>query len=52
MRQLAMLVLILNLLASIRSAFRNRVEIALENLALRQQLSTLRRSSGVRTATW
>jgi hypothetical protein len=40
-----MLSLLLNLLSSLHSAFRTRAEIALENLALRQQLATLRRSS-------
>jgi hypothetical protein len=45
MRHLAMLALILNLLATHRSAVRPRAELALENLALRQQLGTLRRSS-------
>jgi putative transposase len=40
-----MLDLLLNLLASLRSGFRTRAELAIENLALRQQLATLRRSS-------
>ena len=40
-----MLALLLNLLASLRSAFRTRAELALENLALRQQLATLHRSA-------
>ena len=40
-----MLALLLNLLATLRSALRTRTELALENLALRQQLGTLRRSS-------
>jgi putative transposase len=45
MRYPAMLALLLNLLASLRSAFRTRAELALENLALRQQLATLHRSA-------
>jgi transposase InsO family protein len=45
MRHQAMLDLLLNLLASLRSGFRTRAELAIENLALRQQLATLRRSS-------
>ena len=45
MRNLAMLGLLLNLLASLRSALRTRGELALENLALRQQLGTLHRST-------
>jgi hypothetical protein len=45
MRHLAMLALLLNLLASLRSAFQTRAELALENLALRQQLATLSRST-------
>jgi putative transposase len=40
-----MLELLLNLLASLRSALRTRAELALENLALRQQLGTLRCTS-------
>ena len=44
MRQLPMLAL-LKLLATLRSSLRTRAELALENLALRQQLGTLRRSS-------
>jgi putative transposase len=40
-----MLDLLLNLLASFRSGFRTRAELVLENLALRLQLATLRRSS-------
>ena len=38
-----MLALLLNLLASVRSAFRTRADLALENLALRQQLTALHR---------
>jgi hypothetical protein len=41
----AMLALLLSLLATLRSALRTRAELALESLALRQQLVTLRRSS-------
>ena len=37
--------LLLNLLSALRSALRTRAELALENLALRQQLATLSRSS-------
>ena len=40
-----MLALLLTLLGTLRSALRTRAELALENLALRQQLATLRRSS-------
>ena len=40
-----MFALLLNLLRSLRSAFRTRAELALENLALRQQLASLHRSS-------
>jgi hypothetical protein len=40
MRHQAMLDLLLNLLASLRSGFRTRAELAIENLALRQQLAT------------
>ena len=40
-----MLALLLHLLASFRSALRTRTELALENLALRQQLGALRRAS-------
>ena len=40
-----MLSLLLNLLSSLRSAFRTQAELVLDNLALRQQLGTLRRSS-------
>ena len=45
MRQSAMLELFLDLLATLRSAPRTRTELALENLALRQQLGTLRGTS-------
>ena len=41
MRPPVMPSLLLNLLASFRSAFRTRTELALENLALRQQLLTV-----------
>ena len=40
-----MLALLLTLLGTLRSALRTRAELALENLALRQQLACLRRSS-------
>jgi len=40
-----MFALFLDLLASLRSAFRARPELVLENLAFRQPLATLRRSS-------
>jgi putative transposase len=40
-----MLALLLNLLAILRSVLRVRTELALENLALRQQLAALRRST-------
>jgi hypothetical protein len=36
-----MLALLLNLFATLRSALRTRAELALENLALRQQLAAL-----------
>ena len=45
MRHLAMFALLLTLLATLRSALRTRAELALENLALRQQLAALRRST-------
>jgi putative transposase len=38
--------LLMSLLGALRSAFRPRAELALENLALRQQLANLRRTSG------
>ena len=44
MRNLAMLALLFNLLATLRSALRTRTELALENLAFCQPLATLRRS--------
>ena len=40
-----MFAVFLNLFASLRSALRTRTELALENLALRQQLASLHRSS-------
>jgi transposase InsO family protein len=40
-----MAALILNILGSLRSALRTRADLALENLALRQQLINLRRTS-------
>jgi putative transposase len=45
MQHPAMLVLLLSLLATLRSAFHTHAELALENLALRQQLASLSRSS-------
>lgn len=45
MRLVAMLALFLNLLATIRAACRTRAELALEDLALRQQLASLRHAS-------
>jgi transposase InsO family protein len=41
-----MAALFMSLLGAIRSAFRTRAELAIENLALRQQLANLRRTSG------
>jgi hypothetical protein len=41
-----MAALFMSLLGSLRSAFRTRAELALENLALRQQLANLRHTSG------
>jgi putative transposase len=45
MRYPTMFALLLDLLAALRSAFRTRAELALENLALRQQLATLSRTA-------
>jgi putative transposase len=45
MRYPTMFALLLNLLATLRPAFRTRAELALENLALQQQLATLSRSA-------
>ena len=42
----AMVALFMSLLGALRSAFRTRAELALENLAPRQQLANLRRTSG------
>jgi transposase InsO family protein len=42
----AMAALFMSLLGALRSAFRTRAELALENLALRQQLANLRHTSG------
>ena len=42
----AMADLFMSLLGTLRSAFRTRAELALENLALRQQLANLRHMSG------
>jgi hypothetical protein len=42
----AIAALFMSLLGSLRSAFRTRAELALENLALRQQLANLRHTSG------
>ena len=41
-----MVALFLSLIGALRSAFRTRADLALENLALRQQLANLRRTSG------
>ena len=46
MHHRAMVDLFLSLLGALRSAFRSRASLALENLALRQQLANLRRTSG------
>jgi transposase InsO family protein len=46
MHHRAMVDLFLSLLRALRSAFRSRANLALENLALRQQLANLRRTSG------
>src|ERR1035437_6537745 len=42
----AMTGLCMSLLGALRSALHTRAELALENLALRQQLANLRRTSG------
>jgi hypothetical protein len=42
----AMVALLLSLLGVLRSAFRTRADLALESLAVRQQLANLRRTSG------
>jgi hypothetical protein len=42
----AMAALFMSLLGVLRSAFCTRAELALENLALRQQLANLRHTSG------
>jgi putative transposase len=41
----AMVALVLSLLGALRSALHTRADLALENLALRQQLTNLRRTS-------
>ena len=41
-----MAALLLSILGALRAAFRSRADLALENLALRQQLANLRRASG------
>src|SRR5450759_2973494 len=46
MHHRAMVDLFLSLLGALRSAFRSRASLALENLALRQQLANVRRTSG------
>jgi hypothetical protein len=46
MHHRAMAVLLLSILGVLRAAFRARADLALENLALRQQLANLRRTSG------
>src|SRR5450432_1009821 len=45
MHHRAMVTVILSLLGALRSALRTRADLALENLALRQQLANLRRTS-------
>jgi hypothetical protein len=45
MRHFAMSSLLLNLFGTLRSALRTRAELAFENLALRQQLASLRRTT-------
>jgi hypothetical protein len=47
---LAMVALVLRLLGALRSALRTRADLALENLALRQQLANLLRASTRRAA--
>jgi transposase InsO family protein len=42
----ALVALFMSLLGALRSAFRTRAELAIENLALRQQLANLRHTSG------
>jgi len=42
----AVVALLMSLLGTLRSVFRTRAELALENLALRQQLANLRHTSG------
>ncbi len=42
----AMAALLLSIFGALRAAFRSRADLALENLALRQQLANLRRTSG------
>ena len=42
----AVIALLMRLLGTLRSVFRTRAELALENLALRQQLANLRHTSG------
>jgi len=46
MHHRAMVDLFLSLLGALRSAFRSRASLSLENLALRQQVANLRRTSG------
>src|ERR1035437_417845 len=46
MHDQAMIGLCMNLLGALRSALHTRAELALENLALRQQLANLRCTSG------
>ena len=55
MQHPAMLALLLTLLHTLRSALRTRAELALENLALRQQLAALRRlrtRAGITVPLW
>jgi hypothetical protein len=42
----AVVALLMSLLGTLRSVFRTRAELALENLALRQQLANFRHTSG------
>jgi hypothetical protein len=50
MRHLTMFALLLSMLSPLRSALRTRADLALENLALRQQLANLRRMSAPPTS--
>jgi len=46
MHEPAMAALFMRLLRALRSAFRTRAELALEDLALREQFANLRQTSG------